>query len=61
MLVAALGCGLVAEAFFAFSAFVMKILARLLPSEGIAAMQRRRHECMVMVAFFGTPRLASSR
>ncbi|MGH7600945.1 MAG: hypothetical protein ACREOI_31695, partial [bacterium] len=38
-LFAALGCGLIAGVFFAFSAFVMKALSRLPPSEGIAAMQ----------------------
>jgi uncharacterized membrane protein len=38
-LFAALGCGLIAGVFFAFSAFVMKALARLVPSAGIAAMQ----------------------
>ena len=38
-LVAALGCGLMAGVFFAFSAFVMKALARLPVAEGIAAMQ----------------------
>jgi uncharacterized membrane protein len=38
-LIAALGCGLIAGAFFAFSAFVMKALARLPHGEGIAAMQ----------------------
>lgn len=38
-LFAALGCGLIAGVFFAFSAFVMKALARLPPGEGIAAMQ----------------------
>ena len=38
-LVAALGCGLIAGVFFAFSTFVMRALARLSPSEGIAAMQ----------------------
>lgn len=36
---AALGCGLIAGAFFAFSTFVMKALARLPPAQGIAAMQ----------------------
>ena len=35
----ALGCGLMAGAFFAFSSFVMKALARLPPAHGIAAMQ----------------------
>ena len=38
-LLAVLGCGLIAGVFFAFSAFVMKALARLPPGEGIAAMQ----------------------
>ena len=37
--VAALGCGLNAGVFFAFSSFVMKALARLQPALGIAAMQ----------------------
>ncbi|HKA89100.1 MAG TPA: anthrone oxygenase family protein [Haliangiales bacterium] len=35
----ALGCGLIAGTFFAFSTFVMKALARLPPAEGIRAMQ----------------------
>jgi uncharacterized membrane protein len=38
-LIAALGSGLVAGVFFAFSTLVMKALARLAPAEGIAAMQ----------------------
>jgi uncharacterized membrane protein len=38
-LLAALGCGLIAGVFFAFSAFVMKALARLPAPHGIAAMQ----------------------
>ncbi len=38
-LLSALGCGLMAGVFFAFSAFVMKALARLPPAQGIAAMQ----------------------
>lgn len=38
-LLAAIGCGLMGGAFFAFSAFVMKALARLSPQQGIAAMQ----------------------
>ena len=37
--VSALGCGLIAGVFFAFSAFVMKALVRLPPTQGIAAMQ----------------------
>ena len=38
-LAAALGSGLVAGVFYAFSTFVMKALARLSPVQGIAAMQ----------------------
>jgi len=38
-LFAALGCGLMAGVFFAFSAFVMKALGRLPSADGIAAMQ----------------------
>src|SRR5262245_65530826 len=38
-LLSALGCGLIAGVFFAFSAFVMKALGRLPPAQGIAAMQ----------------------
>ena len=38
-LVSALGCGLIAGVFFAFSSFVMKAFARLPPGEGLAAMQ----------------------
>ena len=38
-LIAALGCGLMAGGFFAFSTFVMKALARIPEGEGIAAMQ----------------------
>lgn len=38
-LLAALGCGLVAGVFFAFSPFVMRALARLGAEQGIAAMQ----------------------
>jgi uncharacterized membrane protein len=37
--VSALGCGLTAGVFFAFSVFVMKALASLPPAQGIAAMQ----------------------
>jgi uncharacterized membrane protein len=36
---AALGCGVVAGTFFAFSTFVMRALSRLPPTEGIDAMQ----------------------
>jgi len=38
-LFAALGCGLIAGVFFAFSSFVMKAFANLPPGEGMAAMQ----------------------
>jgi hypothetical protein len=36
---AAIGAGLVAGIFFAFSSFVMRALARIAPPQGIAAMQ----------------------
>jgi uncharacterized membrane protein len=39
IVISALGCGLVAGVFFAFSTFVMKALARLPAAQGIAAMQ----------------------
>jgi uncharacterized membrane protein len=39
MFISALGCGLIAGVFFAFSAFVMNALSRLPPAQGIAAMQ----------------------
>ena len=54
---AALGCGLMAGVFFAFSAFVMNALARLEPVAGIAAMQsinRAVLNPLFMVGFFGT-------
>ncbi len=56
-LFAALGCGLVAGIFFAFSAFVMKALSRLPPAEGIAAMQSINVVVLnawFMTAFLGT-------
>ncbi len=56
-LLAALGCGLIAGVFFAFSAFVMKALARLPPGEGIAAMQSVNVAVLnpwFMAAFLGT-------
>ena len=37
--VAAIGCGLVAGIFFAFSSFVMPALGRIAPEQGINAMQ----------------------
>jgi uncharacterized membrane protein len=56
-LVSALGCGLVAGVFFAFSTFVMSALARLQPREGIAAMQSINITVITplfMMALFGT-------
>ncbi len=56
-LVSALGCGLVAGIFFAFSAFVMKALGRLPPAQGIAAMQAINVAVLnpwFFAAFFGT-------
>ena len=56
-LVSALGCGLIAGAFFAFSTFVMNALAKLPPSQGIAAMQSINIAVinpMFMTALFGT-------
>jgi uncharacterized membrane protein len=53
----ALGCGLIGGVFFAFSAFVMKALARLPPAQGIAAMQSINVAVInprFLVAFFGT-------
>ncbi|MDZ8183872.1 MAG: anthrone oxygenase family protein [Nostoc sp. ChiSLP02] len=56
-LFAALGCGLVAGVFFAFSTFVMSALARIEPREGIVAMQSINITAinpLFMVALFGT-------
>ncbi len=56
-LVSALGCGLMAGFFFAFSACVMKALARLPASAGIAAMQSINVAVinpLFMIAFLGT-------
>jgi uncharacterized membrane protein len=55
--VAAIGCGLNGGVFFAFSAFVMKALARLAPAHGIAAMQSINVVAVTpvfMTALFGT-------
>ena len=54
---AALGCGLVAGIFFAFSSFVMSALGRLPAKEGIAAMQAINITVLnpwFFAAFFGT-------
>ncbi|NJN59343.1 MAG: DUF1772 domain-containing protein [Leptolyngbyaceae cyanobacterium SL_5_9] len=56
-LFSALGCGLVAGIFFAFSTFVMKALAQLQPAQGITAMQSINITVInpwFFVAFFGT-------
>ncbi|MGI8732590.1 MAG: DUF1772 domain-containing protein [Pyrinomonadaceae bacterium] len=53
----ALGCGLISGAFFAFSTFVMKALARLPAAQGIAAMQSINIVVInpiFMTAMFGT-------
>ncbi len=54
---AALGAGLVAGIFFAFSAFVMTALSRLRPEQGIGAMQSINVAVLnpwFLAAFFGT-------
>jgi uncharacterized membrane protein len=56
-LIAAVGCGLNAGVFFAFSGFVMKALARLPPAQGVAAMQAINVTAInfvFMLALFGT-------
>ena len=56
-LIAALGCGLIAGVFFAFSSFVMKALGRINPAAGIAAMQSINIVVinpLFMAAFIGT-------
>ncbi len=57
-LIAALGCGLMAGLFFAFSVCVMRALARLPAAEGVAAMQSINVAIInpvFAVVFFGTP------
>lgn len=56
-LFSALGCGLIAGVFFAFSTFVMNALSRLPPVQGIAAMQWINITAinpLFMTALFGT-------
>lgn len=53
----ALGCGLIAGVFFAFSTFVMKALAQQPPAQGIATMQSINVTVInpwFMTAFLGT-------
>jgi uncharacterized membrane protein len=60
-LVAALGCGLMAGIFFAFSAFVMTALGRLPSAAGIAAMRSINVAIMnplFLVVFFGPAALS---
>jgi hypothetical protein len=55
--VSALGCGVVAGVFFAFSTFVMPALARLPTAQGVAAMQAINVAALTppfMAALFGT-------
>jgi uncharacterized membrane protein len=55
--ITALGCGLNAGVFFAFSSFVMQALARLPQREGVAAMQAVNVTAVTpvfMTALFGT-------
>jgi uncharacterized membrane protein len=59
-LATALGCGLVAGVFFAFSVFVMQGLDRLPPAQGIAAMNSINVTVITplfMLALFGTAAL----
>src|SRR6202022_1471444 len=54
---ATLGCGVIAGVFFAFSTFVMPALARLPPTQGLAAMQSINVPALnrwFMGALFGT-------
>src|SRR5260370_7145531 len=53
----AIGCGLIAGVYFAFSAFVMTSLARIAPAAGIAAMNSINVEIvrsLFMPFFLGT-------
>ncbi|MEQ5834875.1 anthrone oxygenase family protein [Marinobacter sp. NFXS9] len=55
--VTAMGCGLIAGLFFAFSVAVMDALGQLAPSDGVAAMQRINRVIvnpLFLGVFFGT-------
>ena len=57
IILCALGCGLIAGVFFAFSTIVMKALGRLPPAQGVGAMQTINIVVInpwFMTAFFGT-------
>jgi uncharacterized membrane protein len=61
LLLEALGCGLMAGLYFAFSAFVMSALGRIEPAAGIAAMNSINRVILrstFMPLFFGTTVLA---
>jgi len=63
IVIAALGSGLIAGLFFAFSAFVMKALALRPPAEGMAAMvsiNRVILRSLFMPVFFGTALLSAA-
>jgi uncharacterized membrane protein len=60
-LVTAVGCGLAAGVFFAFSTFVMPALERVTPSGGVEAMQSINRVALTppfMIALFGTALVA---
>jgi uncharacterized membrane protein len=60
---AALGCGLMAGIFFAFSNFVMRAFARISPAQGMAAMQAVNITVlnpMFLSAFMGTALLCAA-
>jgi uncharacterized membrane protein len=62
ILVAALGAGLIAGVFFAFSSFVMGALGKLPPAQGLAAMQSINIVVinpLFMAVFLGTGLLAA--
>lgn len=58
---AAIGCGIIGGAFFAFSSFIMRSLARIPAPEGIRAMQSINIVVInpwFMIPFFGTALLS---
>lgn len=60
-LLTAVGCGLAAGVFFAFSTFVMPALKRVTPSGGVEAMQSINRVALTppfMIALFGTALVA---
>jgi uncharacterized membrane protein len=62
-LITALGCGLNAGIFFAFSSFIMRALGNLPPAQGVAAMQRINIDVInpwFMAVFMGTAALSAA-